>query len=118
MNMLIVGIITGGYFLIDALWYRLMYFPCLGKCINHHPHHPCGYSVWYEYTVNESGEDVTFCRLGLSVLRPTVGKSYKILVKESDHNKVIGYNYYLIGLCIGVFTLLVSIGELIMAIVM
>ena len=115
--MFIVGIITGGYFLIDALWYRLMYFPCLGKCINHHPHRG-GYSVWYEYTVNESGEDVTFCRLGLSVLRPTVGKSYKILVKESDHNKVIGYNYYLINLCMGVFFLLVSTGLLIMTIVM
>ena len=115
--MLIVGFIIGGYFLIDALWYRLQYFPCLGKCINHHPHRGL-YSVWYDYTVNESGEDVTFSRLGLSALRPTIGKSYKILVKESDHNKVIGYNYYLINLCMGVFFLLVSTGLLIMTIVM
>ena len=115
--MLFVGYIVGGFFLIEALYYRLLYFPCLGKCINHHPHRGL-YSVWYEYTVNESGENVTFSRSGLSVLRPTVGKTYKILVKESDYNKVIGYNYYVINLCIGAFFLLLNTGLLIMTIVM
>lgn len=97
------------------MYYKRFYIQCRGVCVNSYHRRRIGYSVWYRYTVKDSEEE--FVRLGPAFLKPKIGDSYKILVCENDHNKVLGYNYYLSILYFGIFLLFVDLVLLILWIV-
>ncbi|MBO4610155.1 MAG: hypothetical protein J5696_09845 [Lachnospiraceae bacterium] len=102
-----IGYIISGFFLINALWYRLFYVKIYGTCME------CCYgrfgftNTLYEYSLlNESGKEEKLVNCGMSFLDQRKGKKYKILVKENDHNKVVGYGVYVLHMSLGIFTFL------------
>ena len=99
--------IVGGACLLQAMFYKLFYFQCYGICSASHGSGWTGMfgNTWFEYTVTESGKEVKLVCLGTSFFQLKKGKEYKILVKESNHSKVISYGFYIRYWIIGIFFL-------------
>ncbi len=108
MGLSSVFIIIGGVCILQAMFYKLFYYQCYGICSasrgsywgNRH-----GRNTWYEYTVIENGEEKKLVCLGFSFFQLKKGKGFKILVKESNHSKVISYGFYIRYWVIGIFFL-------------
>ena len=106
----ILWIIIGGIELCRAVYYKQFYFQCIGECISSYPTRNSIFRrlVMYKYDVPDSDED-TFLRKGVAAFAPKKGKICRILVCENDHNKVIGYSYYVELLVVAIICFILEV---------
>ena len=65
----------------------------------------------YEYILLENNKIVTHRRYGVTMFTPKKGKTYTVLIRKTDHTKVVGYSEFVFYLCLGIFFLISSILE-------
>ena len=106
----IFALVVGCIALIWALYYRIIYTVCEGECIDYRHAYKSGYRVQYRYKNPTPGREETFIGSGASMIRPTVGKTYKIFVNPKVAEKVVAYNYYVNLLVVGLILVLLTVG--------
>ena len=60
----------------------------------------------YEYILVENNKLVIYQRRGSTVFYPKKGKKYNILIRKTDHTKVMGYGWFILEICWAFFYLL------------
>ena len=112
MNSEIVsGLIIGGFAILWSLYCRFFYTKCEGECIESRHAYRGGYRAQYSYKnpKSDSGEIVTAS--GVTLFRPTPGKSYKIFVSPKNPNRVVAYNFFVTLLVLGILIVALAINQ-------
>ena len=60
----------------------------------------------YEYILVENNKIITYRRRGSTLFYPKKGKKYKVLIRKTDHTKVMGYGWVVVEICWALFYLL------------
>lgn len=60
----------------------------------------------YEYILVEKDKIVTYHCSGTTIFYPKKGKKYNVLIRKTDHTKVIGYGGVVLEFCWALFFLL------------
>lgn len=99
MELHIISII----FLI-LLWTRIFWlkFCCIKKdavCLDYTTTNTaCVIRPLFEYEMMENGKKVVYRSRGTALLGLRRGKRCKVLINKKDHNKVVGYNEYVVDI--------------------
>lgn len=65
----------------------------------------------YEYILLEKDRIVTYQHSGTTVFFPKKGKKYKILIRKTDHTKVMAYGWLVLEICWALFFLFIVIWD-------
>ena len=86
----------------------LCYFKHEGVCLDWTRAHKSFFITHplYEYILVENNKIVTHCHSGTTLFYPKKGKKYKILIRKTDHTKVIGYGGVVLEIIWALFYLL------------
>lgn len=66
----------------------------------------------YEYILVENNKIITYRQRGSTLFYPKKGKKYKVLIRKTDHTKVMGYGWVVLEICWALFYLLYLILDL------
>ena len=96
MELEIVSTIAVIYCYGYVIYYKLKFFEWTAICLNYLSSSSMAYYPEYVYELVEDGETVTYKNCGFAVGFPRKGRKHRVLIKKTDHNKIVGYSEYII----------------------
>ena len=95
------------------IYYKLEFFEWTAICLDYLVGRSMAYHPEYVYELVENGETVTYKNWGFAVGFPRKGRKHRVLIKKTDHNKIVGYSEYITYKVVGTFMLILLVLQII-----
>ena len=95
------------------IYYKLEFFEWTAICLDYRVGRSMTYYPEYVYELVENGETVTYKKRGFAVGFPRKGRKHRVLIKKTDHNKIVGYSEYITYKVVGTFMLILLVLQII-----
>ena len=113
MELEIVSTIAVIYCYGYVIYYKLEFFEWTAICLDYRVGRSMTYYPEYVYELVENGETVTYKNWGFAVGFPRKGRKHRVLIKKTDHNKIVGYSEYITYKVVGTFMLILLVLQII-----
>ena len=95
------------------IYYKKEFFEWTAICLDYRVGRSMTYYPEYVYELVENGEAVTYKNRGFAVEFPRKGRKHRVLIKKTDHNKIVGYSEYITYKVLGTLMLFLFVLEII-----
>lgn len=92
MELCIIGLLFNVILSVRVVILKVSYFKAYATCLDYHAAGGFQSRPLYEYELIESGEKAVYRNRGIAFGYPRKRKTYKVLIKKNDHNKIVAYN--------------------------
>ena len=113
MDIIILYLIAVIYCYGYVIYYKLEFFEWTAICLDYLTGRSMAYHPEYVYELVENGETVTYKNWGFAVGFPRKGRKHRVLIKKTDHNKIVGYSEYITYKVVGTFMLILLVLQII-----
>ena len=113
MELEIVSTIAVIYCYGYVIYYKLEFFEWTAVCLDYLVGRSMAYHPEYVYELVENGETVTYKNWGFAVGFPRKGRKHRVLIKKTDHNKIVGYSEYITYKVVGTLMLILLVLQII-----
>ena len=113
MDIIILYLIAVIYCYGYVIYYKLEFFEWTAICLDYRVGRSMTYYPEYVYELVENGEAVTYKKRGFAVGFPRKGRKHRVLIKKTDHNKIVGYSEYITYKVVGTFMLILLVLQII-----
>ena len=96
-----------------VVFIKLCYFKHEAVCLDWSRASRSFFTIYplYEYILVEKNKIVTYQRSGITIFKPKKGKKYNILIRKTDHTKVMGYAWFISEIIWALYFLLMVVWD-------